>query len=101
MKLQPTIAITSGKDYMLPCLNKQIFGFECPGCGIQRSFWLLLEGKFGEAFLMYPAIFPLILLFVFLIADRFIRIRYANNISIGLMILSVLTILTNYIFKLI
>ncbi|MDC6352130.1 DUF2752 domain-containing protein [Zeaxanthinibacter sp. PT1] len=101
MKLQPTIAITSGKDYMLPCLNKQIFGFECPGCGIQRSFWLLLEGKFGEAFLMYPAIFPLILLFAFLIADRFIRIRYANTISISLMILSVLTILTNYIFKLI
>ncbi|WP_373071523.1 DUF2752 domain-containing protein [Zeaxanthinibacter enoshimensis] len=101
MKLQPTVTAIAGQEYMLPCLNKQIFGFECPGCGVQRSFWLLLDGKFGEAFLMYPAIYPLILLLLFLIADRFIRIRYANTISITLMVLSVVSILTNYIFKLI
>ena len=88
------------KDALLPCLNKEFFGVECPGCGLQRSVLLLFEGEFKEAFLMYPAIYPLILLMAFLGADQFIKIKYANTISIGLMVTSVLFILTNFLYKL-
>ncbi|NER09034.1 DUF2752 domain-containing protein [Muriicola jejuensis] len=84
---------------MLPCLSKQLLGMECPGCGIQRSVWLLLQGEFVAAFKMYPAIYPIMGLFAFLLLDRFFRIRYANAISIGLMITSVLMILANYVYK--
>ncbi|MFA7446524.1 MAG: DUF2752 domain-containing protein, partial [Flavobacteriaceae bacterium] len=44
------------EDYMLPCMNKKLFGIDCMGCGIQRSVALLLRGEFVEAFYMYPAI---------------------------------------------
>ncbi len=84
---------------MLPCLNKQIFGIECPGCGLQRSVIFLLNGEFGAAFAIYPAIYPLVLLFGFLILDQFLKIKYSNIITIVLMISSVVFILTNYILK--
>ncbi|MGS0524465.1 DUF2752 domain-containing protein [Zobellia nedashkovskayae] len=31
---------------MLPCLNKKLFGIDCPGCGLQRSIVLFFKGRF-------------------------------------------------------
>jgi len=49
---------------LLPCLFKKYFGFPCPGCGLQRSFWLLLDGKFSESLTMYPALIPVMVTFL-------------------------------------
>ncbi|HEY0091051.1 MAG TPA: DUF2752 domain-containing protein, partial [Flavobacterium sp.] len=53
-------------DLMLPCLNKAIFGIECPGCGIQRAISLIFMGDFTSAFQMFPAIYTTLLFFIFL-----------------------------------
>lgn len=87
------------EDYMLPCLNKQVLGMACPGCGIQRAATLLFQGEFWAAFKMYPAIYPILALFGFLFADAFFKIKYANQISIGLMITSVVFILGNFLIN--
>ena len=87
------------EDYMLPCFSKKIFGVDCPGCGLQRSIAFLFKGDFSAAFKMYPAIFTIILLLFFLLADTFFRIKFANIILITLMISNVVLILTNYILK--
>lgn len=84
---------------MLPCLNKKYLGFECMGCGLQRSVSLILKGEFGEAFIMYPAIYPLILLFAVLITNQFISFKYANKSIIFLAILTVSTIIISYLIK--
>ena len=88
------------KDYMLPCLNKQLFGIDCPGCGLQRSIVFLLKGDFAAAFHMYPAIFTLVPLFGILIINRLFNLKYGNQLIIGLSISTVALILINYIFKL-
>jgi hypothetical protein len=90
------IALT---DYMLPCLNKQIFGFECPGCGLQRAVLFLFQGEFLAAFKMYPAIYALIPLFGLLLINKFLSIKYANQLIIALSIGSVSLIMINYILK--
>ncbi|MBD1262998.1 DUF2752 domain-containing protein [Maribacter polysiphoniae] len=86
-------------DYMLPCLNKKLFGIECPGCGAQRAISFLLKGDFIDAFTMYPAIFTIIPLLGFLLVDSFFTIKYSNKIIITLMVSSVILILGNYILK--
>ena len=53
------------EEHMLPCMNKQLFGVECPGCGTQRAIAFLMEGEFWEAFKMFPAIYTLVLFFIF------------------------------------
>ena len=84
---------------MLPCYTKKILGIDCPGCGLQRSAALLLQGDFGAAFKMYPAIYPIILLLGFLAFNKFFAFKYANKAIVFLMITSVSTILINYILK--
>lgn len=89
------------QEYMIPCATKQILGFDCPGCGLQRAFVLLVQGEFLEAFYMYPAIFALIPLALVLIGNKFFSFKYANPLIIVLAISSVAMIVINYIFKLI
>ncbi|MAZ29232.1 MAG: hypothetical protein CL868_19445 [Cytophagaceae bacterium] len=88
------------EEYMLPCLNKKLFGFECMGCGFQRSLVFLIRGDFAQALHIYPAIFPLLLLFGFLITTYFVKFRFSTIITTGLALLTCLTILTSYIYKL-
>ena len=52
---------------------------DCPGCGIQRSISLLLQGKLVDSFLMYPALLPVIFLLGFLIFDMFVTIKYGEK----------------------
>lgn len=85
---------------MLPCLNKKLFGFDCMGCGFQRSLAFIFKGEFANAFHMYPAIYPFIFLIGFLIATYFVKFKYSTFITTSLGILTGLTILISYIYKL-
>lgn len=87
------------EEYMLPCLNKKLFGFDCLGCGLQRSIALLIKGEFVDAFLMYPAVYPLILLMSVITFNIFKKIKYFNKIITILAILTVSTIIVSFIIK--
>jgi len=85
--------------YMLPCLNKKLFGFECMGCGMQRSFSLILHGDFVSAFYMYPAIYTLIPLVLVIITSLLIKFKYSSKIINILAIVSIIIIITSFIIK--
>lgn len=87
------------EEYMLPCLNKQLFGIDCLGCGIQRATVLLFKGEYVAAFHMYPAIYTLFLMAGFLAATLVIRIPYAKQIKYGLIALNLAIIVVSYFFK--
>lgn len=87
------------EDYMLPCLNKKIFGVECLGCGIQRATVFLFKGDFTAAFATYPAIFTLFILAAFLIFNLFVKFKYDTKIKIALIFINVLIIIVSYIIK--
>lgn len=88
-------------DQMLPCLSKQLLDLECPGCGLQRSVVLLLQGEVKASFLMYPGLYPLILLFALIIFDRIFNLSFGQRGIALLGLLTVGTILTNFIIRLI
>ena len=84
---------------MLPCLNKKLFGFDCPGCGGQRALVLLFKGELTEAFFMYPAIYPLAILGLTLFINLFFPIKNYTKILNITGTISVATILTSYTIK--
>ncbi|MGS2741957.1 DUF2752 domain-containing protein [Sinomicrobium sp. M5D2P17] len=84
---------------MLPCISRRILGFDCPGCGLQRSVALLFDGDFAGAFKMYPAIYPLLLLAAFLLAGTLSKKKNFSVITTTLAIISVLFIMCNFILK--
>ena len=86
---------------MLPCLNKRLFGVECMGCGLQRALALIFQGEFTAAFNMYPAVYSLIALFLYVGLNILLKFKNSNKIIGVLAILTVSTIIISYIIKLI
>ncbi|MEP3836146.1 MAG: DUF2752 domain-containing protein [Algibacter sp.] len=89
------------EEYMLPCLNKKLLGVDCMGCGMQRAIALIFRGEFVEAFHMYPAIYSLITLFLIIGINIFFKFKHSNKIIGTLAILTVVTIITSYLIKII
>jgi hypothetical protein len=88
------------EDYMLPCLSKKLFGIDCLGCGIQRSLVLLFEGKFQEAFYMYPAIYTMLLFFFFIGLQMIQKSKNYHKLIVTLGILTALIMIVSYFYKL-
>ena len=84
---------------MLPCLNKKLFGIECLGCGMQRATALLFEGEFVTAFKIYPAIYTLILLGLFLVFNLSVKFKFDRFIKISLIVVNILIIVISYAIK--
>ncbi len=84
---------------MIPCMNKKLFGIECPGCGSQRSFFMLINGEFSAAFHIFPAIYSMLLLFLFLGLHFIDKSRDYQKIIISLAIINALIMIISYIYK--
>ena len=87
------------ENYMLPCMNKKVFGVECPGCGVQRSLVHVAKGEFTDAFNMYPAIFTLLILVMFLVLNKRFKFRHGKKIILTLAFVNVTIIVVSYIIK--
>lgn len=87
------------EEFMLPCLNKQLFGFDCIGCGAQRALLLVFKGEFSAAFTMYPAIYSLLLLLFFIVLNFFVKFKKAMLIKNGLIIATAAIMIISYYFK--
>ncbi|MBO7478706.1 MAG: DUF2752 domain-containing protein [Salinivirgaceae bacterium] len=86
-------------NFDIPCFYKKYLGFECPWCGSQRALKLLLEGKFIESIVMFPALIPLIIMFVYLGLHLIFKFRHGSRILLSLFVLNVVIIAVNYIIK--
>lgn len=87
------------EEFMLPCLNKQLFGIDCLGCGAQRALLLVFQGEFSAALRMYPAVYSLILLTFFLIANLFVKFKHDWLLKTGLIVFNAVVIIAAYAFK--
>lgn len=88
------------ETHQLACPFKQMTHIDCPGCGFQRSFVLLLKGDVSASFLMYPALMPILLLFAFLILHVILKPRYGATILKYMYFFCTGIILVSYIYKL-
>ncbi len=87
------------ENHLLPCLSKTLFGFECLGCGLQRSFVFLIQGEFWNAFKMYPAIYTLFAFVIFVIFNWLHKVENAKKIISKLAYLNLIVIILNYFLK--
>jgi hypothetical protein len=80
-------------------MNKQLFGLECPGCGMQRAVKFLINGEFTAAFQMFPAIYTLIALGILLGFHFLDRSRNYSKIIIATAILNGAVMIIFYLYK--
>lgn len=84
---------------ILQCPGKKLIGLNCLGCGFQRSFILLLKGNLIDSFLMYPALIPIIIMFVYLIVHFFLNFKKGAKTLQYFYLLNTILIIANYIIK--
>lgn len=86
-------------DFMLTCPSKKFLGVECLGCGAQRAVVLVFEGKFAEAFQMYPAVYTLLIFFLILGLSFIDKKRKYGNILLIMIIINLIIMVIGYIYK--
>ncbi len=87
------------EEYMIPCMSKKLFGIDCMGCGIQRAIALLLKGEFVEAFYMYPAIYTLLLFFLFTGISFIDKSRNYHKVIVAFGIITAILMVSSYFYK--
>lgn len=53
------------------CPARMLFGIPCPICGTTRAFWLLMQGKVGEAATINPLWIPIVVLGLIFFINRY------------------------------
>ena len=86
---------------MLTCYIKEATGYDCPGCGFQRSFLKLTNGDFYESFILYPGLIPFITLCLFTLIHLKFMFKNGAKIILALFICTTLFTVVNFIFKII
>ncbi|MBN1118748.1 MAG: DUF2752 domain-containing protein [Bacteroidales bacterium] len=89
------------EDHMISCVYKKVFGFECPWCGMQRSFYYLLKGELIESIKTFPALIPMLLMLIFLIFHLIFKIKNGHKILLYMFYLTSGLIIINYLIKII
>lgn len=87
------------EDFMLPCPIKKFFGVECLGCGSQRAIVMVFEGRFSEAFHLFPAVYTLLIFFGILIISFIDKKRNYGNILIILAAVNLMIMIVSYFYK--
>ncbi|MDH6250545.1 hypothetical protein M2347_000272 [Chryseobacterium sp. H1D6B] len=87
------------EDFMLPCPSKKFLGIECFGCGTQRAIVLVFEGRFAEAFHMFPAVYTLLLFFCMVALNFIDKKRNYGNALVFLAIINSVIMVIAYFYK--
>jgi hypothetical protein len=83
------------------CTFREHAGIDCPGCGLQRSVLALLRGDLVESFLQFPALLPVMAMFLFLGIHLVFKLKNGAFLLKVLFIGNVSIIILNYVLKLI
>jgi hypothetical protein len=89
------------EEHMLPCMNKKLFGMDCPGCGMQRAIISLIKGDFYESFVMYPPLLFILGMIALLVIHLTFKLKHGASIIKWVFILNVGVITINFIVKII
>ncbi|MEJ7692905.1 DUF2752 domain-containing protein [Daejeonella sp.] len=82
------------------CLFKTLTGWDCPGCGFQRSILSLIKGDIQNSFFLYPATTPILLLIVWSIIRTRYTVKNSEMVTRAMVLVSASTIVLSYAVKL-
>ena len=77
-----------------------MFGINCPGCGMQRSFIELMKGNFFISLKLYPALLPVLFTLLLTVAHLFFKFKNGASAITYSFIATTSIIIINYIVNL-
>lgn len=89
------------KAHLLSCPYKKYFHVECPGCGFQRSLVELVEGNVLLSLKLYPALIPLLCVWLLTVLHLIFKFKNGAFIIKYLFLFCAIIITINYVVRLI
>lgn len=89
------------EKYLLPCFNKWLFGFDCPGCGMQRALLFLARGDWAAAWERYPPVFTTVLMALGAGLFLWQRKGWQGKMLLFLVAVNVVMVAVSYYFRVI
>jgi hypothetical protein len=87
------------ENHLLSCPIKELWGIDCPGCGLQRSFVLLLKGHLMESIRMYPALLPMLVLLFYTAFHLKWNRKNGSKVIVFLYLIIAIIVLFHYVWK--
>lgn len=87
------------EEHQAACMYKKYLGIECPGCGMQRAFILLLKGDIAASIHTYPSLIPLLFMFVYLVLHLFFKFKHGARVLLYLFVINSVIIVFFYVYK--
>lgn len=84
---------------MLTCPSKKFLGIECFGCGAQRAIVMVFEGRFSEAFHLFPAVYTLLIFFGMVGISLIDKKRKYGNTLLLAAVINVIFMIASYYYK--
>ena len=89
------------ESHSLPCPSRALLHFDCPGCGMQRSFIYLLKGDLVKSLAMHPATIPMLALVIFAMLHFIFRLSKGAKIIVILQLTVAIITMVFYIYKIV
>ncbi len=87
-------------DHLLPCAYRSLFGVDCPICGFQRAFLLLVQGDFMESLKMYAPLIPILILITIALMRKIKPNWIGKKILTYYSLVVLIIVMVNYTIKL-
>ena len=84
---------------MLNCLFKDYFGFDCPGCGIQRSCFALLNGDLEKSVILFPSLLLYLTLVLLLILSTVFKMNISYKFFVAIAISAIMIQISYYVLR--
>ena len=94
-------AIEFLQQHLLECSIKASFGFDCPGCGMQRAFIALLQGDFYLSLKYNPSLIPFLLTVVYAISHLIFGFKNGARFIVVFFGTTAIVMLVNFVMKLV
>jgi hypothetical protein len=89
------------EQHLFSCSVKQLFGLDCPGCGMQRAFVALLRGDLLASLRFNASLIPFLFTVFYTTAHLVFGFRNGARWTVFLFSTTVLIMLLNFLIKLV
>jgi hypothetical protein len=89
------------QHHLLECSLKASFGFDCPGCGMQRAFIALLNGNLYDSLKLNPSLIPFLLTLVYTFSHLMFGFKNGAKLVVIFFSTTATVMLVNFVLKLI
>jgi len=89
------------EQHLFTCTIKNLFGFNCPGCGMQRAFIALLRGDLMKSLQLNASLLPFLFTLFYTFCHLLFSFKNGAKMIVIFLMSTLAILIVNFVVKLI